>query len=469
VRDRLRSETGLGLPLTMAVLLITLTLAGWVATASQESHSAATTDRSSKRALGAAEAGLARAAWRLDQQPAIASNQCLLSAAALADGTAQETIAAPLAGVCPASTTATLGNGAAYSFTVTAQNTVPTTCAGEPSPAGERCATAIGTVAGVTRRVQARLATGSVATTYTHTGIVGRTSVRLGNSVEMWTCGGETPGRIGSNTSIDFGNSIKLGESCGGSGSWGVAHPGTPGLVSGSPSPYPSNTVPPTTHTLPNVDPGNTATVNDNALLTGSGYVWDGGAAARTLRITSNKVIPAGTYNLCSLTLDGGNIDVVTGGTATIYIDSPDRAGSGCAAGTGGFWAKNGESTNWGAGGDVKSAVPATRAPWLRLLVVGSTAWESGTRPCNGNKAGAVLLCNSNRFAGTIYAPASKVVLSNSVEFVGAIAADRVDLENSVRFRLPTGLSAQTVGTTPGGAVMRRWTECRSKATGTTC
>lgn len=462
---RLRDERGIGMPLTIGVLAIVLSLTAWTVTSSSDLHRTSETSRDTKRALGPADAGIERAVWRLARTPAPAIADCVVSSAS------GDTVAPKSGGNCPAAVATPMGNSASYSYTVEPEATSATgSCAGAPIAIGDRCVTATGTANGVTRRVQSLLRRQVVATTYDFTGMVGKTWITLGNSVEAFICGGETPGRIGSNGSIQFGNSIKLGESCGGSGAWGVAHPGTPGLVTGSATPNPTNTNPPTTHTMPAVDPGDTAAVNNNGALTGAGWVWDGGGSAqRQLRVTQNKVLPAGTYNFCSLTLDNGNLDVAWGGTATIYIDSPDRAGSGCAAGTGGFWAKNGEDMNWGNGGDVKSAEPATRAPWLRLLVVGSTAWESGTRPCNGNKAGAVLLCNSNKFAGTIYAPASKVVLSNSVEFVGAVAGDKVDLENSVKFRLPNGLGTQTVGQTVGSPSSTRWSECRAGDTGSAC
>jgi hypothetical protein len=115
---------------------------------------------------------------------------------------------------------------------------------------------------------------------------------------------------------------------------------------------------------------------------------------------------------------------------------------------------------NW-AGNDPTSAQVAARAPQLRLMVHGSTAWETGNRECNGNKAGAVLICNASRFAGLIYAPNSKVVLSNASQFVGAIAADRLDVENSIRLRFPPGMSEITPSTIPGGSRISRWSECR--------
>jgi hypothetical protein len=466
---RLSQEDGLGLPLMMGVLLLALILGGWVAGASNDSHVSSQRDRSAKRAFGAADAGLARAAWRLAQTPAVAANQCLLSAAATASGAAQETIAVPGAGACPAPVAATLGNGASYTFTVTPENATATTCAGETSAIGERCVTASGTVGGITRRVQARLVRSSTPLTFTHVGLIGRTGVDLGNSIEAFVCAGETAGTIGSNGTIELGTSNKLSDQgCGGGGSWKLTTMSPGGQVNGTAEGNPPRTtIASPGFVLPPIDFSGPAASNDNGLLTGPAFQWAAGKV-RELTIRSNVELRGGTYYLCSLILDGGNVTVRSGETVRIYIDSPDRAGSGCMPQSGGFWAKNGENVNFGSG-DVKSAGAAQRAPQLQVYVHGSTYWETTTRPCNGNKGGSVLICNSNHVAGTFYVPNGKVVLSNSSEFVGAIAADVLVLENSVKFRLPNGLQPSVLGTTLGDAVMRRWTECPATSTGTAC
>jgi Tfp pilus assembly protein PilX len=466
---RLRQEDGIGLPLMMGVLLLAVILGGWVASASSDSHVSAERDRSAKRAFGAADAGLARAAWRLAQAPSVGADRCLTSAATTASGTAQETIAPVVGGACPAPVAASLGNGASYTFTVTPENTAATTCAGEPSAAGERCVTATGTVAGISRRVQARLVRAGGELTFAHVGLIGRSSVDLGNSVEAFICSGESGGVVGSNGEIGLGNSIKLGDSgCGGGGKWGVQYMSPGGSVDGTAEGDPPiTTIPPPGFVLPPIDFSGPAAANDNALLTGPAFQWAPGRV-RELTIRSTTELRGGTYYLCSLILDGGNFSVRAGEVARIYVDSPDRAGSGCMAQSGGFWAKNGENVNFGSG-DVTSAEPAERAPRLQVYVHGSTYWETTTRPCNGNKGGSVLICNSNQVAGTFYVPGGKVVLSNAVEFVGAVAADHLMVENSVKFRLPNGLAPSLLGVTPGDAVVRRWTECPARATGTAC
>ena len=176
MRGRVRDETGMALPVAMAVLALTLIIAGWVASTALDLHASSEDDRGSKRALGPADAGLAHARWRLNEtSDPVAANECLLS------GTRQAVAAgAP----CPAAPSVSMGNGATYSYVVTPEYTSAGTCAGIPTAPGDRCVTAVGTVAGVSRRVQAKLARQIVSSTWTHVGLIGKTSVTLGNGVE---------------------------------------------------------------------------------------------------------------------------------------------------------------------------------------------------------------------------------------------------------------------------------------------
>lgn len=62
--------------------------------------------------------------------------------------------------------------------------------------------------------------------------------------------------------------------------------------------------------------------------------------------------------------------------------------------------------------------------------------------------------------AANVYAPNSRVYLGNSMSFVGAISADRVYFNNSVKFRFPPGMDS---GLTMSSGVFRQtdWTEGR--------
>lgn len=450
--ERLRDERGIGLPMAMSVLVIVMLAAALTAANSAEFHRTSEKDRSAKRAQGAADAGVQRAMWRMAQTPAPAAGQCVVSTAS------GDALAAPVGGECVAAAGMSLGNGASTRFVVTPELAAGTACAGETVTVGERCVTTIGLVSGVQRRVQARFTRAAVPNPYTPVGLVGRTSVVFGNSITAYRCAGDPTASVGSNGTVTLGNGIVFDGPCTGSSAWGVTTMSPGGSVSGTATGATYATIPPPGFSIPPIDFGTTATVNNNATIGPGGVSWSG---TRQLTVTGNVQLDAGTYNVCNLTIaSGGTLTVRNGAVATILLDSPDRTGSGCAAGTGGFHAMNGVDVNW-TGNDPTSAQVAARAPQLRLLVHGSTAWETGTRECNGNKAGAVLICNSSRFAGLIYAPSSKVVLSNSVDFVGAIAADRIDAENSVRLRFPPGMETITPSTTPGSARVSRWTECR--------
>lgn len=456
---RLRDETGLGLPLAMGVLLIVMGLAAWSVSVADQLHRSSERDRGAKRALGPADAGLQRAAWRLAQTAptTVSATQCVVSRATGDEGVT--------CGAAPA--TVSLGNGATYSYTATAAFTAPTTCAGQTGAVGDRCVTATGTANGVARRVQALLHRPLVDFVYKHSGLIGKSSVTSGNNVKGYVCSGEPPSEIGSNGPVSLDNSTQLNASgCGGSGSFTVYGQSFTGVQGTGQKPG--------GYTLPQISiPGTTAEWNTaaaNLISSGTGATWVGGIGQRNLKITGNVELRGGTYVLCQVVQEDGIITVKAGETAKIYIDSPDRnPASGCAAGTGGFWIQNNEAMNWGTDPSITSTQPATRAPQLQVFVYGSSAWETSNRPCNGSKAGSVLICNGSKFAGTIYAPTSKVVLSNQTQIVGAIVADKLVLENGVQFRVPDGLGTQVITQTVDDAQVARWTECPGTGTGTSC
>jgi hypothetical protein len=459
----IRREEGVGLPITMGVLLIVMMLAAWALSSTQIQSVSSQTDLNGKRAIAAADAGLQAASWRLVRSTpsAITGTQCVRTDVPAVGPVETDCAAAP--------DRVSLGNGVEYAFVVTREYTTTDVannvhCAGERVVAFDRCATAVGYVNGVARRrVQTRLA----PTTFRHAGLIADESVSLQNNDQTFVCAGESPGVVGSNDIITLGNNNKLADSgtCGGSGTWSVQTE-EPGKVSGTtvegvtrvPIPYPGR------YDFPPIDFGTTATGNDNATITGAGISWNGGFARRELWLGAGTVeLRAGTYNFCNLiVLQGSVLTVRAGEVAKVYIDSPDRPGSGCALGTGGFYLQSNTATNWGNPSDpVTSASPATRAPQLQIYVYGSTAWESpNTKPCNGEKGGAVLICNGSSLAAAIYAPNSQVVLSNQADFVGAIAADKIVLENGVKFRLPNGLDLGS----NRDAKMMRWTECTKAA-----
>ena len=474
--NRLRDETGLGLPLAMGVLLIVMGLAAWSVSVADQLHRSSERDRGAKRALGPADAGVQRAAWRLAQTTpsAVSATQCVVSS------TTGDTVATAAAnGSCPAAPVATsMGNGSSYSYTVTGVLPPGATCAGETVAAGTytRCVTATGTSNGVpaniTRRVQTRLRA-TVVPLFPPVGVVGEDHVRINNNdINFRTCPGDPGGIVGSNGLVSTVNEVHFDAACGPyRQSWSISvAPGAPNpTYGGGTTPNPVPTVPRSQPwALPDIAPWPTAADDNNeSIVAGGGVVWS--AATRDLTLTTNLTLGAGTYVFCSLYLgNGGRIILAGGAKVKIYIDSPTRPGSGCAAGTGFLRAQNSNGINWPGGNDDAKAAAARN---LHIFAYGNMAYDdnSSLTQCGESLAwGSIILCRSGNVAGVLYAPNARVFLNNGVEWVGAIAAWRVGMNNTVTFRFPSGLDDGTGGTA-GAYQAVRWTECPSTGTGTSC
>ena len=147
-----------------------------------------------------------------------------------------------------------------------------------------------------------------------------------------------------------------------------------------------------------------------------------------------------------------------------IYVDSPSRAGSVCAAGTGTFTSRNAVEVNKEVG---------EREDLLEVIMHG-TGLESTRSPytwCTlsspslpGECKSDFMLDNAVDFYGTVYAPNSTVQAHNSVKFFGAIGANEIRFYNSAEFRFTSEVKSK--GALIIGATSRKvWRECRSAPT----
>ena len=146
---------------------------------------------------------------------------------------------------------------------------------------------------------------------------------------------------------------------------------------------------------------------NNNAALPSSVF----NQTTRVFNIASGEyTLPPGTYHFCSVDL-GNSVKLKMSSTTRtrIYIDSPPRTGSVCAAGTGTFFARNSVEINKEVGEREDlleiimygTGLEGTRSPysWCTLT---PAAW---TGECTSD----FMLNNSAAFYGTIYAPNSSV------------------------------------------------------------
>ena len=339
--------------------------------------------------------------------------------------------------------------GASVSYVGTPALPANASCADGPAIAADvtstdHCITATGTVGTVSRRLQARVrvARGGLFSTM---GMIGLDHVTIMNSGKVWS-------NIGSNGLIRGHNSTEIY--------------GTLNVPTTAPSPTINGRHDGVVRTaspwsLAQTDFAPAVASNNNAVLSGWGSSWN--SATREAVLDGKKyTLPAGTYLMCELFADN-SVDIdLTGASASnpvrIFVDSPDRPGSDCPAGSGRFCLDN----------SIKFNRPGNAAA-LEIYVYGTAAVCATGRPNMPFQASSyrtdapIVLNNSVDLNGTIYAPTTHVRLNNSIKMEGAIGARSVFIENSVDFWHADEL--QGGGAAAGPIRRMSWVECRSKPT----
>ena len=437
----IRGERGVAMVVVMGVMAVMLVLTGLVVSSSSVLGNATSEEGRSKRAFEAAEAGLQATVYRLNMLAPI-HNRCIGGPAAA--------IQVPTGATCDPYTES-LGNGASYTAWTTTTLAVGGSCAGSQvgssASIAERCVTSAGTVDGVTRRVQARVASYESAPPFPLPGVVGLSGVTIEEQADI-------VGGTGSNGTVSVGNngssgSVSLGPSAPDPLLGGQANPGP--VYRRTPSQGPFAFAP--------VSTGNSATVNDNGRITNGlanprvspfdsvtgNVTWD--PAGRTLKLVNNASVTlgGGIYNFCSIELrQGSTITIAPGARTAIYLDY--GPGSGCAAHTGTLtMLQNSSFVNTSP--PVPGSGFAHDPTALQIYVVGkpNTAFN---------------LENNAAFYGTIYAPTSTVYLANNAGTWGAVSANNVKVKNN---GVITGdPNATNISISGGGIYFRTaWRECR--------
>ena len=458
----------MALPVASGMLMVISILVVGFFTVAMGVNTTSVEDRSSKRALAAAEAGLQTAVYRLNllnqSAPANAAN-CLTT-----------TWVAPTDGECPGQPES-IGNGAQYTYYVTPATTAGSagcvTLPGVATSAIDRCITSVGLVNGVRRRLQTRVVSQPTIPAFNQVGLIGKSLVYAYNAAKLIS-------DVGSNEQVIFHNSVNVEDNA------AIDVDGKVMILTGGTYTY-ANSVKidggtqtittPFDLTTPDFEAVEaTPTANNNAALPNS--VFEGGSAGRALRrfqlgVDSSPgeyTMPPGTYHFCNVRL-GNSVKwrfSHTGGARTrIFVDSPSRPGSICAgppaqadpAGT--FTADNSVEINKEVG---------EREELLDIYMYG-TAYND-TRPnypwCEPihqpNEAATCksdfMLDNSVNLYGGVYAPNSSIQAHNSTKIWGALAADKLLFFNSVDFTL-TGEMKGRPGEGSGAAQRRGWAECR--------
>jgi hypothetical protein len=480
----LAGEAGIAVPIALSVMLTTLLLATVATTIAISTNQTSTRDNSSKAAIEAADAGLRAAIYRLNvYQPA--SNYCPTEPTNYQAGASAS--GAPTATLCPPDgpdVPQGLGNGATYSYWISRSMQSGDTCIGpsvssSQGTVSQRCITGVGTAGGVSARVQERVAA-YTSTPAFPTAIFGTKAVTVLNNVTITSDTPNTPALLGTNgiltvggtgggtTLIDGfqlppGATSKIGSN--------VTDVGpTTGISTqyANPTPlYPTETAtntytPYLTSTTQQAGTcsqteaqnlygwaGTWVPTNcnyeiqrgiDNSLCLNNGATVrdcdvstklpsaDFSLANRTLYLPNNSslVLGGGYYNFCSLFLDNNSQITITGGQATIMIDSPSDPTSNCPK----------TSTTFGGNTilpgtftmNQNSTINATSALNAQILVWGD---QSNVPPQN-----TVSLNNNGSSTFALIAPFSNVSMSpsNNTTFRGAIIGYTVTLGNASHF-----------------------------------
>jgi Tfp pilus assembly protein PilX len=460
------SQDGVALPVAAGMLTLISILVVVFFTVAIRTNTTSVADRSTKRALAAAEAGLQTAVYRLNALGA--------SAQANAANCLTTTWVAPTDGECPGRNEA-MGNGAQYTYYVTPATTAGSAgCIALPAAATaqDRCVTSVGTAGGVSRRIQTRVLQQPGIPDFNNVGLVGKSLVHAWNSINLST-------DVASNLMVRFENSINVNDddSINVDGkvllyTGGQYIQGNSVNVEGGQQ----TVTTPFDLPMPDFAAVESLDVNDNeTLVTDLGTSWNATTRQINLGNSVTKTIRPGTYHVCGVFL-GNSVKLRfshSGGSPTkIYVDSPSRPGSICAgqadpAGT--FAADNSVEINKEVG---------EREELLKIYMYGTpyndtrdtfASWctDGFTGGQTGECRSDFMLDNSVSFYGSVYAPNSSVQAHNSVTWQGSVAADKIRFYNSINFQV-TGPTIAQGGEGSGAAERRGWAECRPERTVTT-
>ena len=446
MRRLMTSERGIALPVATAMLLVISLFVIAFFSVTLQVNDTSIDDRSSKRALAAAEAGLQMALYRLNQFGPSDPNQCFTTAPDPECKGQKDP----------------LGNGAFYTYYVTRQN--PGACVGKIAGLTDRCITSVGEAGGVKRRVQVLANTLTGAVSYKSIGLMSKSLMYAGNSAKITS-------DLGSNGLVQWGNSAETFLNSPAEIDGAVYH--APGstftgddekIVGGRHSVPTQYDFPP----IEDFDEVKTTATNITTLnWSRPGMTYT--ASTMTLRVTgtSASLLP-GDYYFCRFSMaNSAKLTFSQTQATNIYIDSPSRAGSLCGTQSnpsptypvGTFWLENSNEFNMGGKEElVEVFVEGTSHNGTRTPP--SFCTPAGDLPHTDKCESDVILVNSAAFEGMIYAPKTTVELNNSGKMWGAIAADKIRFNNSVEFTLTDAVKDSDDGTA-SGIDRGDWLECR--------
>jgi hypothetical protein len=424
----LNREDGFAVPTVMLMLVAALALVSAGLLASVNAQRGTVRDQGTKLALASAESGVSAALLRYNRIATTSEEPCLeVEGAAVVAAGPQTT--PPNTGWCePVAGDTESGS---YSYSVRPD-----------SGTGELEIVSVGTVGDVSRRTHVMARTASGQTVFASGTALAQAGITMaGDSV--------IDGAIASNGDISLsGNAVLAGNA-----THGV---GRQLLVSGS-AVHQVGTVAEAQTSIPTVNPGDSASVNDNDRLFGSDPIygdtedvsWDSGT--RRLEITENASVSLGgsVYSLCKLTLtDNASLYLAQGNDATIYFDSPEACG-----------VTPGESQLETSSNSVITA--NSEAGALALLFVGSSAQATDITLTSNTQANEA--CEQSY---VVYAPRTNVGFDSNARYCGALTANTITMDGSSRLETPEGVSDYVLPRVAAHYEPDRFVECAASASG---
>jgi hypothetical protein len=391
-------------------------------------------DRSTKRAVAAADAGIQAATYRLNKLTP-GNLLCVVK------GVANQLLTEPVQsdGWCRAQTE-DLGDGASFSYRVRSaiQNVV------NGQQLLQRTIVSTGTVNGVSRRVSTVMGSATGVSLFGGYAVISLTDLNLSNSARI-------EGNVASNGNINLENSAQVcGNATPGPGKQLTATNNS-GLCAGftsAPATQP--------FVLNPIDLGNTSTVNDNALIGVTdlvsqllGFVWNLANRTLSLSLGNSLTLRGNVYSFCSLEINNNSELRIAPRSPSvplkIYIDAPENCPGVPNAGT----------VRLRNGGNIINMNSDPTA--VQLYVAGSPTIPTTLRYENNFQQALNMV---------IYAPQSSVTLDNFTHIQGAVAAKTVTLNNNTEIRWDSRVGDIAVdGLKP---LLRRqaWKECTVQAAG---
>jgi hypothetical protein len=432
----LGSEQGAVLPLTLLLLLVLATLGTAVAATTIATTHQTGRDRSVKRAIAAADAGVEAALYRINKVTPRQLECVVLGTVADAALTVEPVQAD---GWCREQAE-NLGDGASYSYRVrggvqmdvNGQNLI------------QRKIVATGTVNGVKRRAATVVGSDTGLTLFGGYGVISLSDITLPNSTSI-------QGNTASNGNITVAGNAEI---CG----LATVGPGKTFTTTNSGHLCPGNisNVAEQPFVLNPVDQGTAATVNNNINI-GTLDPWtlplkiNWSPGNRTLKLgqLSSLTLNGDIYSFCSLEIDN-NATLAVGVRAPgrpplkIFIDAPENCPGVPNAGSV-ILRNGGQFTNL-------NVDPTT----IQLYMMGSTTAESS-------------LSFDNNFATAInmliYAPRSTVTFANHTSIVGAVAAKQVNMDNNTTIRWDRRSDGVTVDNLLPHYDRQSYVECSAQST----